>query len=245
MIKLGVNIDHIATIRQQRKGIYPDPVDAALIAENAGADFITIHLREDRRHIQDKDLYKLKSSIKSSINMECSIEPEILNIACDIKPKNVCLVPERRDELTTEGGLDIIENFDIISNVIKKLKSNKIKVSLFVDPNYEQIKAAYKSGADAVEIHTGKYSNMIDEKDIDQEIYRIEQSVIHAIKFGLQVNAGHGLDYSNVTPIAAIKGISELNIGFSIVAKSIFCGLHNAVEEMKLLIYKSYNRSTF
>ncbi|WP_108673728.1 pyridoxine 5'-phosphate synthase [Candidatus Kinetoplastibacterium sorsogonicusi] len=246
MIKLGVNIDHIATIRQQRRGKYPDLLDAALICKNAGADIITLHLREDRRHIQDHDVFGIKSNmINTDINMECAVVSEILDIACKVKPYSVCLVPERREELTTEGGLNITKDYNKIYKAIKNLKDYNIQVSLFIDPEYEQIEAAFHAGADAIELHTGKYANLTLNYDINEELNRINNAVISAIKFGLKVNAGHGLDYSNISKIASIKGISELNIGFSIISKAIFSGLYEAVKDMKSLIHKSSLNSLY
>ncbi|UOF93720.1 MAG: pyridoxine 5'-phosphate synthase [Bordetella sp.] len=239
MIELGVNIDHIATLREQRGTIYPDPLEAALSAEEAGADLITLHLREDRRHIQDSDVYRIRSSILTRMNLECSLSPEILKIAIDVKPDNVCLVPENRKELTTEGGLDIINNFYIIRDAINLLVEKGISVTLFIDPDLKQIELASKLKVAAIEIHTGFYAQSITKDMRDMEINRISHAVSEGLRYGLRINAGHGLHYDNVIPIAKINGISELNIGHSIVAKAVFNGWKNSVSDMKALIFKA------
>jgi pyridoxine 5-phosphate synthase len=234
--KLGVNIDHIATLRQARKIGIPDLIEAAKICESSGADGITVHLREDRRHIQDEDVYNLRKIVKTKLNLEMSISKDIVEVALDVKPDEVCIVPERRQELTTEGGLDVISKKEKIKDVIKKLKSKGIVVSLFIDPDIKQIKTAKEIGADCIEIHTGRYANAINKKQKDQELEKIVRAGKFAIENGLILNAGHGLDYKNVVPIAKIDGMNTLNIGFSIIARAVFVGLENAVKEMKNLI---------
>lgn len=235
---LGVNIDHIATLRQARGVDYPDPVQGALIAEQAGADGITLHLREDRRHIQDADVYRLAKLLTTRMNLEMAVTDEMLAIALDVKPAWVCLVPEKRQELTTEGGLDVIGNHEKIANVINSLQQNGTKVSLFIDPNLAQIDKSIELGANAIEIHTGAYAEFWlenNQQKIHDELNRIKQSVSYAKAKNPQllVNAGHGLTRENVAPIAKIDGIYELNIGHSIVADSVFMGLDNAVKAMK------------
>lgn len=235
---LGVNIDHIATLRQARGVDYPDPVQGALIAEQAGADGITLHLREDRRHIQDADVYRLAKLLTTRMNLEMAVTDEMLAIALDVKPAWVCLVPEKRQELTTEGGLDVIGNHEKIANVINSLQQNGTKVSLFIDPNLAQIDKSIELGANAIEIHTGAYAEFWlenNQQKIHDELNRIKQSVSYAKAKNPQllVNAGHGLTRENVVPIAKIDGIYELNIGHSIIADSVFMGLENAVKAMK------------
>lgn len=235
---LGVNIDHIATLRQARGVDYPDPVQGALIAEQAGADGITLHLREDRRHIQDADVYRLAKLLTTRMNLEMAVTDEMLAIALDVKPAWVCLVPEKRQELTTEGGLDVIGNHEKIANVINSLQQNGTKVSLFIDPNLAQIDKSIELGANAIEIHTGAYAEFWlenNQQKIHDELNRIKQSVSYAKAKNPQllVNAGHGLTRENVAPIAKIDGIYELNIGHSIIADSVFMGLENAVKAMK------------
>jgi len=235
MPTLGVNIDHVATVRQARLTNEPDPVWAAAMAELGGADCITVHLREDRRHIQDRDLRVLKESVSVKLNLECAIEPEMLAIACETRPDQVCLVPEKREEVTTEGGLDVAGNSRKVKEAVDQLLTAGIKVSLFIDPSADQINAAAIVGANAIEIHTGSYAN---ESGVNQtkELAKIELAAKHGTKAELEVHAGHGLTYNNVTPIALIDGISELNIGHSIVSRSIFVGMQNAVREMKQLL---------
>jgi len=236
MPKLGVNVDHVATLRQARLGNLPDPVYAAFLAEAAGADSIVAHLREDRRHIQDEDVKGLRENIKTRLNLEMSIVPEILKIACKIKPYQATLVPERRKELTTEGGLDVAANLIKVSASLEKLKETGIRVSLFIDPDKKQIDSASKIGAKTIELHTGRYA---DAKNINQKerFFREIQWAVNYARFkGLTVNAGHGLDYTNVSRIAALKGIEELNIGYSIICKALYLGLYKAVREMKRLI---------
>lgn len=238
MVKLGVNIDHVATIRQARRSTVPDPVTAAAICELAGANSITVHLREDRRHIQDRDVMILRETIKTKLNLEMAASKEIVEIAVKILPDYVCLVPEKRQELTTEGGLDAAGQKKELKEVIKKLKDNGIFVSLFIDPDENQIKAAHEIGADCVELHTGKYAQVYNHQQIEciNEFKRLEDAGSCARKLGLVLNAGHGLDYDNVAQVAGIKEMNELNIGFSIIAKAVFVGLDRAVKEMKELI---------
>lgn len=236
MIDLGVNIDHVATLRQQRRGTYPDPIKAALLAEQAGADAITLHLREDRRHILDKDVYELRPLLLTRMNLECAITEEMLKIACDVKPHDVCLVPERREELTTEGGLDVIKYFDQTKDAIAQLSEAGSRVSLFIDADEKQIDAVVRAGAPVIEIHTGTYSNAKTPEIQAAELERIKKGVSYALSCGLKVNAGHGLHYQNVQAIVAIGGISELNIGHAIVAQAIFDGWEKAVRDMKALL---------
>lgn len=232
MPTLGVNIDHVATVRQARKTNEPDPVWAAAIAQLGGADCITVHLREDRRHIQDRDVRILKGTVSVKLNLECAVIPEMLDIACEVRPDQVCLVPERREEVTTEGGLNVVAQESKIKSAVDQLRTAGIKVSLFVDPAADQINAAANVGADAIEIHTGTYANETGENQ-DKELSKIALAAVHGGKAELEVHAGHGLTYDNVIPIASIPGIHELNIGHSIVSRSIFSGLQNAVREMK------------
>jgi len=241
MPKLGVNIDHIATVRQARKEKEPDPVIAAGICELAGADSITVHLREDRRHIQDRDVKLLRQTITTKLNLEMSIAAEIVEIALEIKPDDVCLVPEKRLELTTEGGLDIVSQKEVFESVIKKLKNAGIRVSLFIDPDEAQVSAAKVVGADAVELHTGRYAQVCnyrphDNRLVAEELARLKKAAALAKSFALLLNAGHGLDYNNVQAVANIPEMNELNIGFSIIARATLVGLDTAVREMKELI---------
>ena len=233
---LGVNIDHIATLRQTRGTRYPDPIEAAFIAEKAGADGITLHLREDRRHIQDRDLFMLKETIQTRINFEMAVTAEMIAIAEQIKPRYCCLVPEKREELTTEGGLDVIHNLTEISTACDRLARSGIEVSLFIDPDFNQINAAVTSGAPLIEIHTGRYADAETPAEAQQELERIQQAVEYANQKGLIVNAGHGLHYHNIKAIAAIPGIYELNIGHAIIARAVLTGLDEAVRQMKSLI---------
>lgn len=241
MIKLGVNIDHVATIRQQRYTDYPDPLLAATKAEDAGADLITLHLREDRRHIQDSDVFAMRKILRTRMNLECSLSRNIIDIACKVKPNDVCLVPENRSELTTEGGLDVIKYMSNIKDVFDQLNRNGINVSIFIDPDINQIEAAAKIGVSVIEIHTGKYSEA-SPTQINNELFRITEAVSFANKQGLKVNAGHGLSYENVDSIAAIKGIEELNIGHSIISRALFDGIYNAVITMKSIIINARNK---
>lgn len=238
-ILLGVNIDHVATLRQARGTRYPDPVYAALQVEQAGADSITLHLREDRRHIQDRDVYALKEKMLTRMNLEMAVTDEMVAIACDVKPDDCCLVPEKREELTTEGGLDVIRYETEIAQACEKLASANIKVSLFIDADLKQIDAAKRVGAPVVEIHTGHYAgadNAIKQQVILNEIVLACE---HADDIGLQVNAGHGLNQQNVNEIAQLEMVQELNIGHAIIADSIFMGLKNAVVEYKRLMYEA------
>ena len=236
MARLGVNIDHIATVRQARGGVEPDPVAAAAIAELAGADGITIHLREDRRHIQDRDLKLLRQTVKTKLNLEMAATHEMVGVAITVKPEMCTLVPEKRQELTTEGGLDVRYNMDQVKASVESLQNGGIVVSLFVDPDPDQIKAATKAGADYVEIHTGAFAEATDWKAIDQELIKIENAVKLAQKLGLGVNAGHGLNYANIKLLSAIRGIEEYNIGHSIISRAVLVGLDKAVRDMVELV---------
>lgn len=236
MIELGVNIDHVATLRQQRLTTYPDPILAAVCAEEAGADLITLHLREDRRHIQDADVWKMRKAIRTRMNLECAITEEMLNIACEVKPEDVCLVPEKRNELTTEGGLDVITHYEAVQAAVKKLQNHGIRVSLFIDACTEQIEAAQRAGATVIELHTGAYADAASPDSAAKELDRIRVGAAHGVALGLRVNAGHGLHYQNVQAVAAIPGIAELNIGHAIVAQAVFDGWEKAVRDMKALI---------
>lgn len=231
--RLGVNVDHVATVRQARGGNNPDPVEAAVLAELAGCDGITIHLREDRRHIQDRDLAILKRTAKTRLNLEMAATQDMVKIALDIKPQTVTLVPERREELTTEGGLEVAMNMDYLKKVISLLSDAEIKVSLFVDADIEQIKAAHRVGAHAVEIHTGKYAEAKTKPEAEEEYGRIVNAAKVAQKLKLEVIAGHGLDYLNVRAIVEIPEIVEVNIGHSIVSRAVLVGMERAVREMK------------
>lgn len=236
MAKLGLNVDHIATVRQARGGIEPDPVSAAALGELSGAEGITIHLREDRRHIQDRDLEILRRTVKTKLNLEMAATQEMVRIALKTKPEQVTLVPEKRQELTTEGGLDVILNLKSITDAVKRLRDGGIVVSLFVDPNQEQIKSANKTGADYIEIHTGAYAEASTWKEQERELEAIDTAIKLARKVGLGVNAGHGLNYINIKALAAIGGIEEYNIGHSIIARAMLVGLDRAVKDMVELI---------
>ena len=234
MLELGVNIDHVATLRQQRLTVYPDPVEAARRAEDAGADLITLHLREDRRHIQDADVEAIRPVLRTRMNLECAITPAMLDIACRIRPQDVCLVPERREELTTEGGLDVVTHFDSVRDAVARLHDAGIRVSLFIDPEDPQLEAAQRAGATVVELHTGAYAGADADSGARQtELERLRKSVVHGVSLGFRVNAGHGLHYSNVRAIAALEGIAELNIGHAIVARAVFDGWEKAIRDMK------------
>ncbi|MFT0851290.1 pyridoxine 5'-phosphate synthase [Achromobacter sp. F4_2707] len=234
MIELGVNIDHVATLRQQRHTTYPDPVEAARRAEEAGADLITLHLREDRRHIQDADLDAIKPVLRTRMNLECAITPAMLEIACRLRPEDVCLVPERREELTTEGGLDVVSHFDSVRNAVSRLHDAGIRVSLFIDPEEQQLEAAQRAGATVVELHTGAYAQADNNETVQAaELERLRKGVAHGVSLGFRVNAGHGLHYTNVQAIAALHGIAELNIGHAIVARAVFDGWEKAIRDMK------------
>lgn len=237
MPKLGVNIDHVATIRQARRTVEPDPVWAAVLAELGGADQITVHLREDRRHIQDRDLEVLRRTIHVPMNLECAVVDEMLAIAEKTKPEQVCLVPERREEITTEGGLDVIRHFSRVSDAVQRLTAAGITVSLFIDPDLRQIDHAAKSGAPVIEIHTGAYAHAFRTPESDQRFRAIIAAANHGSQLGLRVDAGHGLTYQNVVPIARIEQIRELNIGHSIISRAVLVGMERAVREMKQLIH--------
>ncbi len=235
VIDLGVNIDHIATVRNARGTVYPDPLRAALLAEQAGADLITLHLREDRRHIKDADVLAIRPQLATRMNLEAAVTKEMIDFACQVKPQDVCLVPERREEVTTEGGLDVIRYFDEVEAAVRQLKGEGIRVSLFIDADAAQIAAAAQTGATVIELHTGRYAEA-EGAEVAREIERIKVGVAAGVKHGLVVNAGHGLHYTNVQPIAAIKDIAELNIGHAIVAHALFAGWENAVREMKAIM---------
>ena len=234
-LELGINIDHVATLRNARGTVYPDPIKAARLAEEAGADLITLHLREDRRHIKDADLLALRPLIKTRMNLECAVTPEMIDIACKVHPHDVCLVPEKREEVTTEGGLDVLGHYEVIQAATKKLVDAGIRVSLFIDPEAAQIKAAKEVGATVVELHTGRYADL---SSLEQarELERIRKAAIFGKSIGLRVNAGHGLHEGNVMPIAAIVELSELNIGHAIVAEALFKGWQKAITDMKALM---------
>jgi len=236
MKKLGVNIDHVATLRQARGTKYPSVIQAALRAEQSGADSITLHLREDRRHMQDADIFALRPLLQTKMNLECAVTDEMIAIALQVAPQDVCLVPERREERTTEGGLDVIAHFDKVAAATKKLSDAGIRVSLFIAPDIAQIDASHKAGAPVIELHTGTFADAHDETTQAAELARIKDALNHALSLGLIVNAGHGLNNHNVHKIAALKGIDELNIGHAIVAHALFVGWDNAVREMKALI---------
>ncbi|CAM2147815.1 pyridoxine 5'-phosphate synthase [Pararobbsia alpina] len=237
--ELGVNIDHVATLRNVRGTEYPDPIRAALSAEAAGADSITLHLREDRRHIRDADVRALRPLLHTKMNLECAVTTEMLDIACEIRPQDVCLVPEKRAELTTEGGLDVVGHFESVSAACRQLAGAGIRVSLFIDPDEAQIRAAKECGAPVIELHTGAYAEAHDEAVRARELERVVAGLAVGRSLGLKVNAGHGLHYQNVQAIAALDGIEELNIGHAIVAHAIFAGWENAVREMKAIMVAS------
>lgn len=238
-ILLGVNVDHIATLRQARGTNYPDPVHAAAVAEHAGADGITVHLREDRRHIQDRDIYLLKETLQTRMNFEMAVTDEMIKIACDVKPAFCCLVPEKREELTTEGGLDVVGQQNKISQAVEKLSEAGIKVSLFIDADKRQIEAAVATKSPYIEIHTGHYADETCEDKQKMELLRLTEGIRYAHSLGLKVNAGHGLHYFNVKPIARIPEIIELNIGHAIIARASIDGLEKAVKEMKSLMIEA------
>lgn len=233
MLTLGVNIDHIATIRQARRTVEPDPVAAAVLAELAGADGITVHLREDRRHIQERDVRILRETVRTHLNLEMAPTPEMVAIALQLKPDYVTLVPEKREEVTTEGGIDIIGNLARFTEVVKELQEGGIPVSWFIDAEKNQIEAAAKTKAKLIELHTGKYADAADEKTRKLELEALEEGAKQAIAAGLRVNAGHGLTYWNVYPVACIPGMEELNIGHSIISRAVLVGMERAVREMK------------
>jgi len=238
-ILLGVNVDHIATLREARGTNYPDPVYAASVAEHAGADGITVHLREDRRHIQDRDIHVLKQTLHTRMNFEMAVTDEMVAIACEVKPAFCCLVPEKREELTTEGGLDVVGQLDKITDAVEKLAVVGTQVSLFIDADNAQIDAALTSGAPYIEIHTGHYADATTEQAQQAELDRLAEGIKYADSIGLKVNAGHGLNYFNVKPIAAIEEIIELNIGHAIIARAVIDGLDKAVRDMKALMLEA------
>ena len=233
--QLGVNIDHVATVRQARGTDYPDPVEAAVLAEKSGADSITLHLREDRRHIQDHDLERLQATMRTHMNLEMAVTDEMLAIASRIRPQDCCLVPEKREELTTEGGLDVAGQLDKVARACASLSGEGIRVSLFIDPDARQLDAAVAAGAPVVELHTGTYADADSETE-DAELRRIVEAAAYGKQIGLTINAGHGLHYENVKPVAEIPEIVELNIGHAIVARAVFDGFALAVSEMKRLM---------
>jgi pyridoxine 5-phosphate synthase len=235
-MRLGVNIDHVATLRQARRGRYPDPVIAASLAELGGADQITLHVREDRRHVNDRDLSLLRQTVNGTLNLEMAAVQAMLELALQTRPDTVTLVPERREELTTEGGLDVGAHRDEIKQVTRALRDAGVEVSLFVDPDLEQIKASHRVDAQAVELHTGRYCEARNERDRARELGRVVEAAKAATKLGLRVAAGHGLDYWNVQPIARVDEITELNIGYAIVCRAVLTGLERAVRDMKDLI---------
>jgi pyridoxine 5-phosphate synthase len=236
MALLGVNIDHVATVREARKTNEPDPVWAASLAELGGADGITLHLREDRRHIQERDLHLLRQTVAVKLNLELACDDAVLRIACEAKPFQATLVPERREEVTTEGGLDAAGQYSRVADAVKRLKDAGIVVSLFLDPDARQIDAAAKMGAEAVELHTGAYAHASAKFAGDDELAALRQAAQHVVAAGLTLHAGHGLTYRNVKPVAAIPDMCELNIGHSIIARAIMVGLEQAVRDMKRLI---------
>jgi len=234
-LELGINIDHVATLRNARGTVYPDPLKAARLAEEAGADLITLHLREDRRHIKDIDLFALRPLIKTRMNLECAVTPEMIEIACKVRPHDVCLVPEKREEVTTEGGLDVLGYFNAVKVATTQLKNVGIRVSLFIDPEERQIQAAKDVGATVVELHTGRYADLSGSEQVT-ELERIRKAAQFGKSIGLRVNAGHGLHEGNVAPIAGITELSELNIGHAIVAEALFKGWQQAIADMKSLM---------
>jgi len=237
--RLGVNVDHVATLRQVRRAPYPDPVAASVVAALPGADQITLHLREDRRHIQERDLQVLRKTVTTRLNLEMAVAQEMLRIAYEVKPDMVTLVPERREELTTEGGLDAVGGREAVRKAVKTLHDADIVVSLFIDPDLDQVKAAHRAEADAVELHTGRYCDARLASDRRRELDRIVDACKAAAKLGLKVAAGHGLNYQNVLPVAAIPEIEELNIGHAIVAHAVLVGMERAVREMKELLHQA------
>lgn len=236
---LGVNIDHIATIRQARGTRYPDPVQAAILAEEAGADGITLHLREDLRHIQVRDVRLIKEVLQTRMNFEMAVTEAMLDFAEDLKPEHVCLVPEKREELTTEGGLDVVGHFESVRSAVKRLKNSGSEVSLFIDADFKQIDATVAAGAPVIEIHTGAYADALSETKQKVELKRIQEAAQYAVSRGLIVNAGHGLHYHNVQAVAAITEFHELNIGHAIIARALFCGLKSAVQDMRALMQEA------
>jgi pyridoxine 5-phosphate synthase len=236
---LGVNIDHVATLRQARGTLYPDPIQAAIEAEQAGADSITLHLREDRRHIQDRDVRMLRDILQTKMNLEMAVTDEMLTIAEAVRPEDCCLVPERREELTTEGGLDVAGQMPRIRDACRRLSEAGVRVSLFIDAEPAQIEAAVECGAPVIEIHTGHYADAGNEAAMTAELKRIESAVSMGSDAGLQVNAGHGLHYHNTAPIARMAAVRELNIGHAIIARALFVGMQEAVREMKRIMVEA------
>lgn len=241
MLKLGINIDHVATLRQARGTKYPSVVEAALRAEQAGADSITLHLREDRRHMQDEDIFTIRPLLQTKMNLELAATDEMITIASRVKPQDVCIVPERREERTTEGGLNVKESYDHLHRATQTLTQQGSRVSLFIAPDLRDIDLAKKMGAPVIEIHTGRYADAENEGIKQKELKRVKEAAAHALSLGLIVNAGHGLHYHNVNLIAEIPGIEELNIGHAIVAHALFVGWDNAIREMKLLL-RTYSK---
>lgn len=239
IIDLGINIDHVATLRNARGTSYPDPLQAALEAEEAGADAITLHLREDRRHIRDADVEAIRPQLRTRMNLEAAVTQEMIDFACKIKPQDSCLVPERRHELTTEGGLNVVKYFVQVQAAVRQLQAEGIRVSLFIDPEADQIQAAAEIGAPVIELHTGRYAEAHDEVEQRAELERVRDAVKEGVKRGLKVNAGHGLHYTNVQAIAATPDIAELNIGHAIVAHAVFVGWRTAVSEMRALMVRA------
>lgn len=237
--RLGVNVDHVATVRQARRSTYPDPVEAAMLAERAGADQITVHLREDRRHIQDRDVEVLRKVVRTELNLEMAATQEMVGAALKYGPHTATLVPERREELTTEGGLDVVNARDNLQRAIRLLQDGNIRVSLFIDPDLDQVRAAHKLDAHAVELHTGRYAEVRGFKDRSDELTRLRDAAKAAHKLGLGVAAGHGLNYTNTHPVARIPEIQELNIGHAIVARALFTGFAEAVAAMKRLMHEA------
>lgn len=235
VIDLGVNIDHVATLRNARGTTYPDPLRAAMLAEQAGADVITLHLREDRRHIKDADVIALRPLLVTRMNLEAAVTQEMIDFACSVRPQDVCLVPERREEVTTEGGLDVVRYYKQVEAAVRQLQGEGIRVSLFIDPDEQQIAAAAELGAPVIELHTGRYAEA-EGAALAHELERIRAGARFGVERGLKVNAGHGLHYTNVQAIAALDDIGELNIGHAIVAHAIFAGFENAVREMKAIM---------
>ncbi|WKZ32217.1 MAG: pyridoxine 5'-phosphate synthase [Thermodesulfobacteriota bacterium] len=242
MSRLSVNVDHVATIRQARLGSEPDPVAAAMMAELAGADGITVHLREDRRHIQDRDLRVLRKTVKTELNLEMAATKEMLDMALEVKPELVTLVPEKRKELTTEGGLDLKPHAEYLRKFVGQLRDGRIRVNLFIDPSPEAVKASARIGSDGVELHTGTYAEAKGEQARQGELRRIHDSAVLSRKLGLKTHAGHGLDYLNILDVAAIREIDGFAIGFSIVSRAVYTGIGEAVREMKRLIMESRPR---
>lgn len=239
MAKLSVNVDHVATVRQARRASEPDPVSAAVIAGISGADGITVHLREDRRHIQDRDLQVMRKTVKANLNLEMAATKEMLEIARGVKPDMVTLVPEKRQELTTEGGLDVTANLEHLKRFVGQLRDAGIRVNLFIDPSPDAVKACHRIGSDGLELHTGTYAESKEGPARDAELKRIYDSAVLSKRLGMRTHAGHGLDYHNIAPVASMREIDEFAIGFSIVARSIYVGMGEAVREMKRLILEA------